>query len=201
MPRLAVAGPAQPVLLAALAALHRALAHRRGDRDRGGRRPAGRRPGLLPAPPWRRRRPGATVGPIEGPVVVLPAWETLPFERVSPEVETMGRRLALSWGLTHGDDAAAVRPGAPDHRGADPRPPAAARALPATVRRRIVVRPGQELAADELLGQLVAAGLPPRAPGRAPRESSPCGAASSTCSPPPPTCRCASTSGATRWTG
>jgi transcription-repair coupling factor (superfamily II helicase) len=32
---------------------------------------------------------------------VLPAWETLPFERVSPEVETMGRRLALLWGLTH----------------------------------------------------------------------------------------------------
>jgi hypothetical protein len=29
---------------------------------------------------------GATLGPIEGPVVVLPAWETLPFERVSPEV-------------------------------------------------------------------------------------------------------------------
>jgi len=35
------------------------------------------------------------VGAVEGPVAVLPAWETLPFERVSPEVETMGRRLAL----------------------------------------------------------------------------------------------------------
>ena len=44
------------------------------------------------------------VGAIEGPVAVLPAWETLPFERVSPEVETMGRRLALLWSLTHGED-------------------------------------------------------------------------------------------------
>jgi transcription-repair coupling factor (superfamily II helicase) len=35
----------------------------------------------------------ATVGAVTGPVAVLPAWETLPFERVSPEVETMGRRL------------------------------------------------------------------------------------------------------------
>ena len=42
---------------------------------------------------------GAVVGAVEGPVAVLPAWETLPFERVSPEVETMGRRLALLWGL------------------------------------------------------------------------------------------------------
>src|SRR5580692_6741107 len=39
--------------------------------------------------------PGPVVGALGGPVVVLPAWETLPFERVSPEVETMGRRLAV----------------------------------------------------------------------------------------------------------
>ncbi len=32
-------------------------------------------------------------------VSVLPAWETLPFERVSPSVETMGRRLELLWRL------------------------------------------------------------------------------------------------------
>src|SRR5580704_13825387 len=44
------------------------------------------------------------VGALSGPVAVLPAWETLPFERVSPEVETMGLRLALLWGLTHPDD-------------------------------------------------------------------------------------------------
>jgi transcription-repair coupling factor (superfamily II helicase) len=32
-------------------------------------------------------------------VAVLPAWETLPFERVSPSVETMGRRLEVLWRL------------------------------------------------------------------------------------------------------
>lgn len=32
-------------------------------------------------------------------VVLFPAWETLPFERVSPNVETMGRRLEVLWRL------------------------------------------------------------------------------------------------------
>ena len=32
-------------------------------------------------------------------VDVFPAWETLPFERVSPSVETMGRRLQTMWHL------------------------------------------------------------------------------------------------------
>ena len=30
-------------------------------------------------------------------VALFPAWETLPFERVSPSVETMGRRLEVLW--------------------------------------------------------------------------------------------------------
>ena len=34
-----------------------------------------------------------------GDVVLYPAWETLPFERVSPSVETMGRRLEVLWRL------------------------------------------------------------------------------------------------------
>jgi len=36
-----------------------------------------------------------------GPEAVdsFPAWETLPFERVSPNVETMGRRLRTMWRL------------------------------------------------------------------------------------------------------
>jgi transcription-repair coupling factor (superfamily II helicase) len=34
-----------------------------------------------------------------GQVATFPAWETLPFERVSPSVETMGRRLELLWRL------------------------------------------------------------------------------------------------------
>ena len=32
-------------------------------------------------------------------VELYPAWETLPFERVSPSVETMGRRLEVLWRL------------------------------------------------------------------------------------------------------
>jgi transcription-repair coupling factor (superfamily II helicase) len=40
------------------------------------------------------------LGPDE--VVLFPAWETLPFERVSPSVETMGRRLRTMWLLRHG---------------------------------------------------------------------------------------------------
>ena len=43
---------------------------------------------------------GEVVGALAGAVAVLPAWETLPFERVSPEIETMGRRLALLHALT-----------------------------------------------------------------------------------------------------
>jgi transcription-repair coupling factor (superfamily II helicase) len=35
-------------------------------------------------------------------VDVCPAWETLPFERVSPSIETMGRRLRTMWRLRSG---------------------------------------------------------------------------------------------------
>src|SRR5580692_479924 len=120
---LAVAAPAQPVLLAA-------LAH------------------------FTERSPLLVVTATEGSVVVLPAWETLPFERVSPEVETMGRRLAVLWGLTHENDAAAV--------GQAPRIIVAP--IRALLQRLglyresappIVIRPGQQLAADEVIGQLV----------------------------------------------
>ena len=36
-------------------------------------------------------------------VALFPAWETLPFERVSPAVETMGQRLEVLWRLRNGD--------------------------------------------------------------------------------------------------
>jgi transcription-repair coupling factor (superfamily II helicase) len=39
-------------------------------------------------------------------VAVFPAWETLPFERVSPAPETMGRRLELMWRLRRLRDGA-----------------------------------------------------------------------------------------------
>ncbi|MEP6625674.1 MAG: transcription-repair coupling factor [Acidimicrobiia bacterium] len=39
-------------------------------------------------------------------VELFPAWETLPFERVSPALETMGRRLRVMWRLREGGDQA-----------------------------------------------------------------------------------------------
>ncbi|MGI8492492.1 MAG: transcription-repair coupling factor, partial [Acidimicrobiales bacterium] len=43
---------------------------------------------------------GAWLGPDQ--VDLCPAWETLPFERVSPSVETMGRRARSMWRLREG---------------------------------------------------------------------------------------------------
>ncbi len=40
---------------------------------------------------------GAFLG--DDAVAMFPAWDTLPFERVSPELSTMGRRLRLLWSL------------------------------------------------------------------------------------------------------
>ena len=45
----------------------------------------------------------AFVGPDE--VDLFPAWETLPFERVSPSVEAMGRRLRTMWHLSDAERA------------------------------------------------------------------------------------------------
>src|SRR5580692_1703083 len=46
-------------------------------------------------------------------VELFPAWDTLPFERVSPEVATMGQRLRLLWhlGVTGSDEDRADRVG------------------------------------------------------------------------------------------
>ena len=38
-------------------------------------------------------------------MVLFPAWETLPFERISPSVETMGRRMDVLWRLRDGQTA------------------------------------------------------------------------------------------------
>ncbi len=43
-------------------------------------------------------------------VELFPAWETLPFERVSPEAETMGRRLAVLHHLAEGRAGVIVAP-------------------------------------------------------------------------------------------
>ena len=98
---------------------------------------------------------GPVVGALAGPVTVLPAWETLPFERVSPETETMGRRLAVLHALTATPDPAL------------PPPPrvivAPVRALlqrlgPLEGTAPVVIRPGQQVDVAELLPQLVAMG-------------------------------------------
>ena len=95
-------------------------------------------------------------------VELFPAWETLPFERVSPSVETMGRRLRVLWRLS-----------SPGHR-----PRVIVAGIRALLQRLgptesgvepILVRPGQTLDPEVLLHGLVGVGLPPRGAGRAPR--------------------------------
>ncbi len=84
-------------------------------------------------------------------VELFPAWETLPFERVSPAVETMGRRTRVLWRLRHAERAPAVVV-------------ASVRALVQRLGPHVedvepvVVRPGQQLDRDELVSELVFAG-------------------------------------------
>lgn len=40
----------------------------------------------------------------ESSVELFPAWETLPFERVSPAVHTMGARMRTMWRLRNEDE-------------------------------------------------------------------------------------------------
>ncbi|MEO6987272.1 MAG: transcription-repair coupling factor [Aquihabitans sp.] len=90
---LAVPEPARPLTIAGLASV-------------GSRRP------ILVASPTsadaeRLAHDLATfLGPDE--VELFPAWETLPFERVSPALETMGRRVRTVWRLGQPDRLPAV---------------------------------------------------------------------------------------------
>jgi transcription-repair coupling factor (superfamily II helicase) len=66
---------------------------------------AGRRPVVVAVPTnLEAERLAHDLGAYLSPdqVEVCPAWETLPFERVSPSVETMGRRLRAMWRLRTG---------------------------------------------------------------------------------------------------
>lgn len=84
-------------------------------------------------------------------VEMFPAWETLPFERVSPQTETMGRRLKVMWRLQSDRRSPAVVV-------------ASARALVqrlgphATEVHPIVVTRGTEVDQEGLVRGLVAAG-------------------------------------------
>ena len=176
-------------------------------RPRAGARPRARRAAGATSPPsdrgGGRRRPPTpsgwptTCAPSSATTrsTLFPAWETLPFERVSPGVETMGRRLR-----TH---VAPARPGRAcpgGRRGAGAGARAAARPPRRGRRARSSSRPATSVDPDELVER----------PGRAPATAastrsstaarSRCAARSSTCSRPPPTRRCASTCGATRST-
>ena len=84
-------------------------------------------------------------------VELFPAWETLPFERVSPGVETMGRRLRVLWRLRDPERA----------------PDVVVASVRALVQRLgphvddvepVAIRPGQQVDRDDLVGDLVAAG-------------------------------------------
>ena len=84
-------------------------------------------------------------------VELFPAWETLPFERVSPGVETMGRRLRVLWRLRHDDR----------------RPEVVVASVRALVQRLgphvddvepIRLAPGQQIDRDDLVDALVTAG-------------------------------------------
>jgi transcription-repair coupling factor (superfamily II helicase) len=84
-------------------------------------------------------------------VELFPAWETLPFERVSPAVETMGRRLRVLWRL----------------RDAERAPDVVVASVRALVQRLgphvedvepLRVAPGQQIDRDDLVSDLVAAG-------------------------------------------
>ncbi|HEY2428085.1 MAG TPA: transcription-repair coupling factor, partial [Acidimicrobiales bacterium] len=138
---LAVPGPARPFVVAGLVRLSQ------------------RRPFVVAVPTTpdaERMAADLTTFLGEESVELFPAWETLPFERVSPNVETMGRRLRVLWRLSNPDlhperlpevVVAPVR--ALIQRLA---PPAAATVEP------VAVRPGDELDPSELVARLVAAG-------------------------------------------
>ena len=101
------------------------------------------------------------LGDLGGPVAVLPAWDTLPFERVSPEIASMGARHAVRWRL--GLDADRPRVVVTSVRALMQRP---TRTLPGAP---IVIRTSEVIERDGLLARLASARLPPRAPRRAPR--------------------------------
>jgi transcription-repair coupling factor (superfamily II helicase) len=83
-------------------------------------------------------------------VELFPAWETLPFERVSPSLETMGRRLRVMWRL---------RAGTPPDVVVAPVRALVQRLGPhVEVIEPVVVRPGDRVDRDELVARLVAGG-------------------------------------------
>jgi transcription-repair coupling factor (superfamily II helicase) len=95
-------------------------------------------------------------------VELFPAWETLPFERVSPATETMGRRLRVMWRLREGGPVPAGEAAGPASC-----PAVVVAPVRALIQRLgphvgevepVVLRPGQVVDRDELVERLVRSG-------------------------------------------
>jgi transcription-repair coupling factor (superfamily II helicase) len=98
-----------------------------------------------------------TPGGGSGKVEVFPAWETLPFERVSPDVSTMGRRLRLLWQVSGNSDGSPTT-GGPDIVVA-PIKAVLQRLGPfRTAARPVVIAKGDRIDTEELVSRLVAMG-------------------------------------------
>ena len=85
-------------------------------------------------------------------VELFPAWETLPFERVSPATETMGRRLRVIWRLRSGGEHLPRAIVAPVRALVQRLGPHVEDVEP------VVVRAGARIDRDELLARLVTIG-------------------------------------------
>jgi len=108
---LAVAGPAQAFTVAGLARLSDrrpilVVTATESDADRF----AADLACFVTAPEGADDADLKVAGDVTAPVLRLPAWETLPFERVSPDVATMGQRLAVMWQLAGDPEDGARRP-------------------------------------------------------------------------------------------
>jgi transcription-repair coupling factor (superfamily II helicase) len=98
---------------------------------------------FLPTP----GRPDSSGAPDER-VALFGAWDTLPLERVSPELSTMGARSQLRWRFEHGD--------APEVTVAPVR--ALLQRLAPGLERPLHLRRGERVRLEELVSFLVAAG-------------------------------------------
>lgn len=93
---------------------------------------------------------GLLVGPSS--VELFPAWETLPFERVSPALDTMGRRVRVAWRLGRAESADPFVVVAPVRALVQRLGPHVGEADP------VVVRQGDRLDRDDLVERLVTSG-------------------------------------------
>ena len=94
-----------------------------------------------------------------GTVELFPAWETLPYERVSPSLETMSRRLRVMWRLRHAEPDT-LPDGAPALQVVVAPVRALVQRLGPHVEdvEPVVLRTGDQVDRDDLLERLVAMG-------------------------------------------